>query len=61
MEESKMSDEELEIVPKKKRSLHKRGITEMQRTIALLVLLAFAIGFIYWTKNSYTSNFVDGF
>jgi Tfp pilus assembly protein PilO len=36
-------------------------ITEKQRTVILLLLLVFAIGFIYWTKTSYDSNFVDSF
>lgn len=58
-----MEDKENEMSKKsdKKQPLHKRGITEKQRTIALLILLAFAVGFIYWTKNSYSSNFVEGF
>ncbi len=36
-------------------------ITEKQRTLVLVVLLVIALGFIYWTKNSYDANFVDGF
>jgi hypothetical protein len=36
-------------------------ITEKQRSIILLILLVFALGFIYWTKNSYDNNFVDSF
>jgi hypothetical protein len=36
-------------------------ITEKQRTLILVLLLAFAVGFIFWTKNSYSSNFVEGF
>lgn len=36
-------------------------ITEKQRTVILLCLLAFAIGFIMWTRESYSSNFVDTF
>ncbi len=36
-------------------------LTEKQRTIILISLLIFAIGFIYWTKNSYNQNFIDSF
>lgn len=36
-------------------------LTEKHRTIILLVLLAIAIGFIIWTKNSYSENFTDSF
>ncbi len=36
-------------------------ITEKQRTIILLLLLIFAIGFILWTRGQYNSNFVDSF
>jgi uncharacterized membrane protein YhfC len=36
-------------------------ISEKGRTIILVVLLCIAVGFIYWTKNSYDTNFVDGF
>lgn len=43
-----------------KKLLHWR-VSELQRTIILLLLLVFAIGFIYWTKNQYSSNFVDTF
>lgn len=36
-------------------------ITEKQRTIILLCLLAFAIGFIIWTNSNYSENFTDSF
>lgn len=36
-------------------------LTEKQRTIILLLLLAFAIGFIIWTRQQYSTNFVDSF
>lgn len=49
--------EELEQPLKKPKFL----ITEKQRTLLLLVLLAFAIGFIFWMKSSYSTNFVEGF
>jgi hypothetical protein len=35
--------------------------TEKQRTVILLLLLIFALGFIYWTKNQYNQNFIDSF
>lgn len=36
-------------------------LREWQRTVLLLLLLAFAIGFIYWTRTQYADNFVDTF
>lgn len=36
-------------------------LTEKQRTVALLLLLAFAVGFIIWTNSNYSNNFVDSF
>ncbi len=36
-------------------------MTEKQRTILLFLLLVIAIGFIYWTKNQYYTNFVNTF
>lgn len=36
-------------------------VSEKQRTIILVLLLVFAIGFIYWTKNQYSTNFIDSF
>lgn len=56
-----MKDKEMDKPTDKKTPIHKRGITEKQRTMILLVLLVFAVGFIMWTKNSYTDNFVDSF
>lgn len=34
-------------------------ITEKQRTVVLLILIAFAIGFIYWIQSGIDSNFVE--
>lgn len=36
-------------------------VTEKQRTVILLLLLIFSIGFIIWTRGQYDSNFVDTF
>jgi len=41
------------------KKLLKWSITEKQRTVILIALLLFAIGFLFWTKNSYNSNFVE--
>ena len=56
-----MNEEELNTQNAKKLPLHKRGISEKKRTVLLVVLLFFAVGFIIWTKNSYSSNFVESF
>lgn len=36
-------------------------ITEKQRTVILILLLAISIGFYFWTKNQYNVNFTDNF
>jgi uncharacterized membrane protein YhfC len=36
-------------------------ITERKRTVILLLLLLVAIGFIFWTRNQYDSNFIESF
>lgn len=36
-------------------------LTETQRTILLLIVLALAIGFIIWTQNQYETNFTESF
>ncbi len=36
-------------------------ISEKQRTLILLVLLALAIGFVLWQRQQYDSNFIDSF
>lgn len=36
-------------------------LTEKQRTFILLVLLAFAVGFIIWSRQQYSANFIDSF
>ncbi len=36
-------------------------ISEKQRTVVLLILLVIAVGFIVWTRSSYSTNFVEGF
>ena len=33
---------------------------EWQRTVVLVVLLAVAIGFILWSRQSIDTNFIDG-
>lgn len=43
------------------KKLKQLQFTERQRTIVLIFLLAIAVGFIYWTKNSYSDNFTDTF
>lgn len=34
-------------------------MSETKRTLLLLLLLAIAIGFIWWTQNNYATNFTD--
>ena len=34
-------------------------ITEKQRTILLVLLIIFAIGFIYWIQSGIDDNFVE--
>jgi len=36
-------------------------MNERTRTIILVVLLTIAVGFIWWTKNEYQTNFTDQF
>lgn len=44
----------------KSKSLKPRiKITEKQRTLILLVLLAVAVGFIVWVQSGIDENFVD--
>ena len=43
------------------RKIRSYRISEKQRTIILLILLAFAIGFMFWMRSQYSSNFVDTF
>jgi hypothetical protein len=37
------------------------AINETVRTIILLILLAVAIGFIYWSQGQYQQNFIESF
>lgn len=39
----------------------KPRISEKQRTVILLVLLSFTIGFIYWIQNGIDQNFIETF
>lgn len=57
----KDNDEDMNKKNDKKPPIRKRGITEKQRTVFLILLLLFAVGFIIWTKNSYSDNFVESF
>lgn len=34
-------------------------MSEKIRTVILFILLGVAIGFIYWSTNSYENNFVE--
>jgi uncharacterized membrane protein YhfC len=34
-------------------------LKEWHRTIILIALLGLAIGFIFWSKNQYSTNFVE--
>ena len=43
------------------KKLTRLKMSEKQRTVVLLVLLAFALWFIYWTRNQYSTNFLDTF
>jgi len=43
------------------KKINKWRISEKQRTVVLLLLLIFAFSFLFWTKNQYSSNFVDTF
>jgi|GEM_PF-1365350 len=36
-------------------------LKEWHRTVILLLLLAFAVGFIVWTNNQYNTNFTGSF
>lgn len=36
-------------------------VSEKTRTVLILLLFVFAVGFIYWTKNQYTTNFIESF
>jgi len=37
----------------------KLTITEKQRTVILILMTVFAVGFIYWIQNDIDSNFVE--
>ena len=43
------------------KKLYSWRITEKQRTVLLLLLLIFAVGFIIWTRQQYSSNFTESF
>ncbi len=45
----------------KERKTPRFVLKEWQRTVLLVALIAFAIGFIIWTKQQYESNFVETF
>lgn len=34
---------------------------EWHRTVILFVLLAIAVGFVFWSQGNYDANFVDSF
>jgi hypothetical protein len=36
-------------------------ISEKQRTVILLCILALCVGFVLWTDRQYQTNFVDSF
>jgi hypothetical protein len=36
-------------------------LKEWHRTVILLLLLALAVGFIIWSNNQYSVNFVESF
>ena len=43
----------------KPKAAPKTRISEVQRTVLLLVLLAFSIGFIIWIQSGIDENFVE--
>ncbi len=45
----------------KKQKLPVLELREWQRTVILLLLIFFAVGFILWTRQQYQNNFIDSF
>jgi len=44
---------------KKASKLNELRITEKQRTVILLILLALSVGLLYYVQNNVETNFVD--
>lgn len=41
--------------------MSKFKIKEWHRTVILLILILFAVGFIIWTNSQYETNFIEAF
>jgi hypothetical protein len=41
--------------------MSKLQLKEWHRTVILILLIVFAIGFIFWSRGQYSTNFVNTF